>query len=138
MFENAALDDAPAEKKKKAQEVPKVEAVETSRPHRRAWKRRNAGKPVEAASEEVTQALAAEEIPVEPFKFDPSLTFSAAETTESRRSRCLFLSCFLRFYQRRASQHPRRRTMLFTEPAPLEAPVSQHAATLPWPARGSD
>ncbi len=135
MFENAALDDAPAEKKKKAREVPKIEAVEiASAPSKGVEADVNAGKLVEAASEEVTQAPAAEEIPVEPFKFDPSLTFSAAETTEEPQESMPLPELLPELLPAPSEPAPAAEDHAFhLEPAPLEAPVSEHAATLSWP-----
>jgi len=132
MFENAALDDAPAEKKKKGREVPKVEAAEiASAPLKSVEADVDAGKPVEAASKEVTQAPAAEEIPVEPFKFDPALTFSAAPETAEEPQESMPLPDLLPAPSEPAPAEEEHALRL--EPAPLEVPVSEHAATLSWP-----
>jgi CheY-like chemotaxis protein len=132
MFENAALDDAPAEKKKKTREVPKVEAVETASARSKGVEADvDAGKPVEAASAEVAQAPAAEEIPVEPFKFDPALTFSAATETAEEPQEWMPLPELLPAPSEPAPAVEAHALPL--EPAPMEAPVSEHAATLSWP-----
>ncbi len=134
MFENAALDDAPAEKKKKTREVPKVDAVEiSSAPSKGVEADLNAGEPVEAASEEVTPAPApaAEEIPVEPFKFDPALTFSASTETAEEPQESMLLPELLPAPSEPAPAAEAHD--LHMEPASLEAPVSEHAASLSWP-----
>jgi CheY-like chemotaxis protein len=132
MFENAALDDAPAEKKKKTREVPKVDAVEiSSAPTKGVEADLSAGEPVEAASEEVTHAPAAVEIPVEPFKFDPALTFSAAPETAEEPQESMPLPELLPAPSEPAPAAEAHD--LHLEPAPLEAPVSEHAASLSWP-----
>ena len=132
MFEKVAVDDGLAEKKKKGREPAKVEAVEIPVAQSKGVEAEvDAGKPVEAASEEVTQAPAAEEIPVEPFKFDPSLTFSAAAETTEEPQELMPLPELLAAPSEQApavEEHA-----LHLEPAPLEAPVSEHAATVSWP-----
>jgi len=132
IFENAALDDAPAEKKTKAREVPKIEAVEIpAAPSKGVEADVDADRLVEAASEEVTQAPAAEEIPVEPFKFDPALTFSAAAETTGEPQELMPLPELLPAPSEPAPAAEEHALPL--EPAPLEVPVSEHAATLSWP-----
>ncbi len=132
MFENAALNDATAEKKKKTREAPKVEAVGiASAPSKGVEADVDAGKPVEAASEEVAQAPAAEEILVEPFKFDPALTFSAATETAEEPQESMPLPELLPAPNEPAPAAEAHAIHL--EPAPLEAPVSEHAASLSWP-----
>lgn len=132
MFENAGPDDAPAEKKKKTREVPKVEAVEiASASSKRVEADVTAGKPVEAASEETAQAPAAEEIPVEPFQFDPALTFSASTETAEEPQESMPLPELLPVPNEPAPAEEAHAIHL--EPAPLEAPLSEHAATLSWP-----
>jgi len=131
MFENAALDDAPAEKKKKTREVPKVDAMVSSAPSKGVEADLSAGEPVEAASEEVTPAPAAVEIPVEPFKFDPALTFSAAPETGEEPQESIPLPELLPAPNEPAPVAEAHD--LHLEPAPLEAPVSEHAASLSWP-----
>ncbi len=135
IFEKVAVDDGPAEKKKKGRETAKVEAVEIPSAQSKGVEADvDAGKPVEAASEEVTQVRAAEEIPVEPFKFDPALTFSAAtETTEEPQE----LMPLPELLAAPSEQAPAAEDHAFhLEPAPLELPVSEHAATISWPTLG--
>ncbi len=132
IFENTALDDAPAEKKKKKRETAKIETVEMPSAQSKGVEADvDAGKLVEAASEEVTQAPAAEEIPVEPFKFDPALTFSAATETMEEPQELMPLPELL---AAPSEQAPAAEDHAFhLEPAPLEVAVSEHAATVSWP-----
>jgi CheY-like chemotaxis protein len=132
IFEKVAVDDAPAEKKKKEPGVPKVDAVEIpSAQSKRVEADVEASKPVEAASEEVTQVVPeAEEMPAEPFKFDPTLTFSAAaETTEEPQE----LMPPPEPPPAPTEQAPAEDHALQLEPTQLEEPVSEHAATISWP-----
>lgn len=128
IFDKLDADDARGKKKQKA-EVPRVEAVEIpSAQGKGAEVDVEAGKPVEAASEEMRQVTpeaampeavpASEEMPVEPFKFDPSLTFSAAEEPTVEPQELMPLP--------ELPAAP-------AEPEPLEQPVSEYAATVSWP-----
>jgi hypothetical protein len=135
IFENVAVGDGPAEKKKKGREAAEIETVEIPSAQSKGVEADvDAGKPVESASEEVMHVPAAEEIPVEPFKFDPALTFSAAtETTEEPQE----LMPLPELLAAPSEQAPAAEDHAFhLEPAPLEVAVSEHAATVSWPTLG--
>ena len=132
IFEKAAVDDGPAEKKKKGREAAKIETVEIPSAQSKGVEADvDVGKRVEAASEEVTQAPAAEEIPVEPFKFDPTLTFSAAAETTEEPQELMPLPELLAAPSEQAPAAEDHALPL--EPAALEVPVSEDAATVSWP-----
>lgn len=124
----------PAAPKVEAVEIPAVQSkeavVEAAEPMEAAF-------PVEAVSEEATAAApAGEEIPVEPFKFDPSLTFSAAAETAEEPHELMPLPELLPEPTEPAPAAEEPAPHLDAappEPAPLEAPVSEHAASFSWP-----
>lgn len=143
IFDKLDADDVKAKKTKKrgtpkveAVEIPAVQAkeaeavVEPSQPMEAAL-------PVEAVSEEAAPAApAAEEIPVEPFKFDPSLTFSAAAETAEEPQESMPLPELLPapIEPVPAAEEPALHLEATpVEPAPLEIGVSEHASSVSWP-----
>ena len=132
IFEKAAFDDGAAEKKKKRSEAPKVETVEiTSAQSKGVEADEDTGKPGEAGFEEVTHfAPEPEEMPAAHFKFDPTLTFSAAsETTDEPQE----LAPLPELTPASTEQAPAENHAFSLEPTPLEVPASDNAATVSWP-----
>jgi CheY-like chemotaxis protein len=151
IFDKLDAEDTQAKKTKK-RETPKIDAVEIPAVQPKeavveASKPIEAALPVEAVSEEAAPAApAAEEIPVEPFKFDPSLTFSAAPETAEEPQESMPLPELLpapieaapmaeehALHLEPAALEPATPEPAPLEPAPLEVPVTEHAASFSWP-----
>ena len=130
LFE-AALDGAP-DKKNKKRATPEVEKAAAPSAESKGVKAdEDASKPVERRADEVMPAAAApEEMTVEPFKFDPTLTFPAAAEMKEEPQELMPLPGLP------AAQTEPARTednAFSLEPTQLEVPVRKDAAAPLWP-----